>query len=197
VTARCLNPLCDTGDPIRSFLNPWYCGGACELAHKRLLEAGPPPPWLVVQGNEVEVTIEPDISRYEAAMERARQQPANPLLAAKVQAEADRARVEDGFRRLWADVQAADPPSAATAWPADRLPSFVELAEMVRNLPPSPEPVKVTRAEWEYLKFTSPPVRRPDVYGGEIGAFAGVPVKIVDPTPRPGWLARWKARLFG
>src|SRR5688500_16911786 len=38
----CLNPHCETDDPVRSFLHLWYCSGACEYAHKRLLAVGPP-----------------------------------------------------------------------------------------------------------------------------------------------------------
>lgn len=67
----CLNPRCETDDPVRSFLHPYYCRSHCEWAHKGLLAVGPP------RREDVVSVIGPGLARWYEAMREAKQ-PANP-----------------------------------------------------------------------------------------------------------------------
>jgi hypothetical protein len=43
VIPPCVNPRCETHDPVRLWLDVrWYCGIECERAHRRILAVGPP-----------------------------------------------------------------------------------------------------------------------------------------------------------
>lgn len=74
---------------------------------------------------------------------------------------------------------------------------MAQLAALYQELPPPPEPVKATQAQWDLLKLFMPPrpESEPPWFGGTL--LTGVPVHIVeDVEESTAWLRAWTAPLL-
>lgn len=72
--------------------------------------------------------------------------------------------------------------------PAREPATLDDIIEMVNDndLPVPPEPIEVTRAQWEELKAACPPAPDYGIQTNAIGSLTGVPIVIVEPAEEMG-----------
>lgn len=171
----CRNPLCwnvvfvwDGPDCSHSCRQAW-----CRANGRNTVGEPHESVTIVHKPGEIVMTITPDLSGYEQRMKDALRESRIVHAAGVIPPEVEQAVTAQIQQRAW---------QAATGWSTTER----------------PEPIEVTREQWEWLKARYAAPLDYGIHNG-IGALTGISVKIVepDPTPEPGWLKRLLRRLFG